>query len=223
MFDLLFPSYCVNCGRLGEYLCTKCSKRLRKSLPECYKCRRLSPRYLTHISCKEANIQAVFVGWQYNSVAKKLLSQYKYRCAYSLSKILSEFLIKRLTETGFLKNIDSDSLLLPVPIHRSHKRDRGFNQSQLISQHLSNQLGIKMVEDIITRVGDSSYQSQSEAYKRKTLGDVFIVKKKYLNKNIVVVDDVISTGTTLDRVAKSLEGNNLKAITLFRGRPHYSQ
>ena len=221
MFDLLFPTHCINCGRPGEYLCTMCQKRLKSSLPECYVCRRISNQYITHPKCNKLSVNSVFIGWEYDSIAKKILSEFKYRYAYKLSEILSELLIKRLKQTRFIDNLPSDSILIPVPIHSFHQNKRGFNQSILISRRLSKALGFDLAEDIIIRKKDRQHQSQATLKKRKDLGDVFDLTHEIKNKNIVIVDDVVTTGTTINRVAKTLASNNINAIALFRGRPRY--
>lgn len=221
MFDLLFPTYCIECGRPGEYLCTLCKKKLRKSLPECYVCRKISNRYMTHKCCKNNNINAVFVGWQYDNISKKILSEFKYKYAYKLSVILSDLLLERLKATNFIELFGVDPILIPVPIHKSHSNLRGFNQSSLIAKNLSKLLGCEFREDIISRVKDSNYQSQATLKDRKSLGEVFQIKNVIKGRNIVIVDDVITTGTTINRVAKELNDNNVNAIALFRGRPRY--
>jgi ComF family protein len=167
------------------------------------------------------NIENVFIGWEYNSIAKKILSQYKYRYAYKLSEILSQLLLERLRVTKFLDLIQSDSLLVPIPSHHSHIQKRGFNQSYLIAQYLSNFLKIPLGKNLITRIGNSNYQSTKSLNDRKQLKDVFKPIEDIKGKNIVILDDVITTGTTLNRVSKSLKGNNIKAIVLFRGRPRF--
>jgi ComF family protein len=223
MFDLLFPPYCIGCGKPGKYLCSECQKRLKNSLPECYICRRLSSRYITHSKCNKYGIDALFFGWEYNNVAKKILTQYKYRYAYNLAEILSRLLIIRLEETGFVNLIERNSLLVPIPSHRVHIQKRGFNQSTLIGEFLSTHLNIPLEKDILKRVGSSDYQANLELRDRKNLGDVFTLKSKIKEKNIILLDDVVTSGTTLNRAAMSFTDKDIKAIALFRGRPHYSQ
>jgi ComF family protein len=222
MFDLLFPSYCINCGKPGEYLCSLCKKKLKNTLPECYICRRISKSYKTHSYCISGGINSVFVGWQYNEVAKKILSQFKYRYAYRVSKILSKILLERLEKTGFLKDIQKGSILLPIPSHRSHIKKRGFNQSALIAEHISERLGLEIYKDFMIRDSDSRYQSHLSVKDRSSMGSVFSIKSDIYKKNIILLDDVITTGTTLRRAARCLKGNKIQAIALFRGRPHYS-
>jgi predicted amidophosphoribosyltransferase len=98
---------------------------------------------------------------------------------------------------------------------------RGFNQSSLIATHISKELGLKIDEDILVRKKDSSHQSQATFEERVRMKDVFELNKVLKNKEIILIDDVISTGTTLNRAAQTLKGNSINAIALFRGRPRY--
>lgn len=221
MFNLLFPVHCISCGRPGNYLCEICQKKLKNSLPECYMCRRISNRYKTHEKCNGYGINHAFVGWQYDKIPKKILSQYKYRYAYKLSEILSTLLMKRLKQTNFINILPKDSIIVPIPIHRSHKNMRGFNQSSLIATHISKELSLKIDEDILIRKRDSSHQSQATLEERVKLKGVFELNKVIKNKEILLIDDVISTGTTINKAAQTLKGNSINAITLFRGLPRY--
>lgn len=221
MFNILFPRYCVGCGKLGDYLCKFCQKKLKNNLPECYICRRISNRYKTHKECNINGIDYAFVGWQYDVIPKKILSEYKYRYAYKLAEILSSLMIKRLEDTGFANTLSKDSIIVPIPIHRSHKKIRGFNQSALIGRELASKLDLKFDEGILERNRDGSHQSKASFKERVKLKDVFILRKDIKKKNIILLDDVISTGTTINRAAQKLKGNSIKAIALFRGRPRY--
>jgi len=223
MFDLLFPTFCINCGKPGKYLCSICQKKLRNTLPECYVCRRISPQYLTHTKCNKWGIKALFVGWQYDDITKKILGQYKYRYAYKLSKIITDLLLERLKNTHFIDLIGKNSVLVPTPSHRSHIRERGFNQSLLIARELSEKLNIPIKEDSLVRDRDKRYQAQLPVHKRQNLKDVFTLKKDIHDKEILLIDDVVTTGSTLNKAASSFKNKNIKAIALFRGRPHYHQ
>ncbi|HCC68095.1 TPA: hypothetical protein DEP90_02740 [Patescibacteria group bacterium] len=224
MFDLFFPTYCINCGRVGSYLCPWCIKKLKNALPECYVCRKVSNKYITHDECNKDGLDRVFVGWEYSNISKKILGQYKYRYAYKISEILSNILIQRLEITGFSKNITPNTLLIPIPIHSSHEKKRGFNQSLLLATHLSKYFKCRMNPNIIKRVGDHKHQSQQSVKDRLSMGkNTFEVIRnlEILGEDIMLIDDVISTGTTLNRACNTLKGNKISAITLFRGKPHY--
>lgn len=166
----------------------------------------------------------MFVGWEYGNTPKKILSQYKYRYAYKLSAILSTLLITRLEITGFSKNITSRTILIPIPLHSSHENERGFNQSLLLATNLSNYYKCRIDSDALKRVGENRYQSQQSLRDRTYLKkDIFEVNigKEMVGEDIILIDDVISTGTTLNRACNALKGNNIYAVTLFRGKPRY--
>ncbi|MCD4756587.1 hypothetical protein K8R20_03160 [bacterium] len=222
MLDFLFPTYCINCGSIGNYLCPLCIKKMKRTLPECYVCRKLSSGYITHRECNKYNLNKLFVGWEYGHIPKKILSQYKYRYAYKLSKILSTLLIKQTEATGFSKNITPRTTLIPIPLHYSHEKERGFNQSSLLADHLSQHYKCRVDSNILKRTGENKYQSQQEVSDRTKLSeDIFKINRNIVGEDIILVDDVISTGTTLNRACQTLKGNNIYAITLFRGKPRY--
>lgn len=221
MFDLLFPTQCVNCGSYGKYLCTKCQKLLENSLPECYMCRKISNGYKTHNDCNAFGVDSVFVGWKYNGVAKSILKEYKYKCAYKLSGVLSDLLIARLEQTHFLDSIGKRAVLLPMPVHRAHSRDRGFNQSSLIARDIARRFNLEIVEDLVYRRGKDVYQARLDLEQRKQMRDIFRVEGDIKNKEIIIVDDVLTTGTTLNGVAKLLKGKKIRALILFRGVARY--
>jgi ComF family protein len=176
---------------------------------------------MTHARCNKYNIDALFIGWQYDDIAKNILSQYKYRYAYRLSKIISRLLVKRLENTHFTDLLNNNSVLIPIPSHKAHIKKRGFNQSALIARELSMKLNIPIVEDSLVRDRDKRYQAKLEVKERKNLKKVFNVTKKIGNKEIVLIDDVVTTGSTINKAAMSFKNKSIKAIALFRGRPHY--
>jgi ComF family protein len=176
---------------------------------------------MTHTRCNKYNIDALFIGWLYDDIAKNILSQYKYRYAYKLSKIISDLLIKRLGKTHFIDLINNNSVLVPIPSHKAHVRKRGFNQSELIARELSEKLNIPVIEDSLVRDRDKRYQAKLEVKERKSLKKVFNVKREIKNKEIILIDDVVTTASTINKAATSFKNKNIKAIALFRGRPHY--
>jgi ComF family protein len=176
---------------------------------------------MTHARCNKYNIDALFIGWQYDDIAKNILSQYKYRYAYRLSKIISRLLVKRLENTHFTDLLNNNSVLIPIPSHKAHIKKRGFNQSALIARELSMKLNIPIVEDSLVRDRDKRYQAKLEVKERKNLKKVFNVTKEIGNKEIVLIDDVVTTGSTINKAAMSFKNKSIKAIALFRGRPHY--
>lgn len=222
MLDILFPPYCLNCNKYGEYLCNTCRKLLKSNLPECYMCRKISNGYVTHKECNIHNISKFFIGWEYSTISKRILSNYKYRYAFELSKIIGDMLIDRLDRTGFSKNISPNSILIPMPIHSSHSKERGFNQVSLIAKHLSIYYKCEYNDTIVQRVKGREYQSKKRIKERKEIDSSYFQMNDILGgRDIIILDDVISTGNTINSLADLFIDNNVIAIALFRGSPQY--
>ena len=228
IIDLLFPKYCLLCGKQGSSICDYCKRKLIPSLPECYKCRRLSPVYKTHTKCKDlSSLDSVFWGWQYDKDSSNLIKSFKYKGAFTLSKEISEILCRRILETNFLGQF-TNPLLIPIPIHKTKERERGFNQSLLLSSSISEILNIPLREDLLFRTVNGSAQAQKGKFERRFLpSNTFIFDFKHSqNQEIILIDDVITTGSTLDTAAKAIKSGNkdikISAICILRGKPFYS-
>jgi len=90
LLNFLFPNMCCICKRYGNYICDDCKKLLKRNLPECYICRRLSPQYSSHTQCRKCcSLDNVFVGWEYNHMSSSILKLYKYKNVREISMGLS--------------------------------------------------------------------------------------------------------------------------------------
>ncbi len=232
IIDILFPEYCLLCGKPGSLICDYCDKKLIPSLPECYKCRRLSSCYRTHTKCLDKySLSSVFWAWQYNSLSSKFIKTLKYKGASSISDELTDLLVKRIKETKFLQQFE-DPLLVPIPLHKKKERERGFNQAFLIGELISKKLNIPIDNNLLFRQIYSRAQAEKDKTQRKFLSEetfVFDINRyenKYHKKDIILIDDVITTGTTLDMAGMSIKTINkdisVSSVCLFRGKPDYS-
>jgi len=230
ILDLLFPKSCQICKKEGQYLCNQCIKLFKKNLPECYKCRKLSNLYITHRLCKDdTNLNSVFVGWEYNDLTSLILKKYKYSGVKDMAQTLSEIFVQRIAETKYPKYLEG-TLLTVVPISRRRQKERGFNQLSTIGKAVSEKFGYAFSDSILIRKKDREHQSVKNRLERSYINysDFYIKKdldiKNY--KSITVLDDVITTGSTLEsicicfrkRFGKEIQVN---ALCIFRGKPYY--
>jgi len=233
ILDIVFPKTCSICSRKGSYLCERCKKLFKRTLPECYGCRRLSSDYTTHGKYKELKrisaLDHVFVCWEYNSLTADLLKRYKYNYVYDLAGTLSEFFIENISNSSFLSVLEG-SILTNVPISSNRLRERGFNQTLEVSKTLANRLNIPFSEDILKRRNSYGHQSLKDRDERKALSYKDFVVNSNFNissyKSITVIDDVITTGSTLESICfclKKFWGEDLivNAACMFRGRAYY--
>jgi ComF family protein len=240
ILDSLFPKSCIICSRKGTYLCNRCKKLFKRNLPECYLCRRISPNYKTHKKCidqkciaqkSKGYLDNAFVSWEYNSLTSDLLKKYKYRYVYDMSKTLSEFFIESVSHSVFSDSL-KDTLLTNVPIANNRLRERGFNQTLDISKSVAKKFNLDSSENLVRRKNTYDHQSLRDRDERKSISkDNFMVNSSFdltPYKSITIVDDVITTGVTLESMCEQLRevfGQDLKinGMCMFRGKPYYQK
>ncbi len=128
--------------------------------------------------------------------------------AYALGKTLAV----KLRESGIAEKAD---IIVPVPLHKSDKRIRGYNQAFLIARELSDELGLPVGEGIVIKSRRTHQQKRLNRHLRLiNLKDAFAVPEASLvwDKSIILVDDVCTTGTTLGKVTSLLLENGAKAV-----------
>ena len=230
--DILVPKYCIYCLKPGEYLCSNCYKRLDRVLPICPVCNRLSQDYRAHKTCETKGINQIFSLYNYNKISSKLIKEVKYR---NRTKVLDFFIEISKEKIGYLLSSKSsnNSLLIPIPLHKKRYLERGFNQSELISNKLSNITTIPSNTDLIKRMRNNKKQSEI-SYKNKKLrvkntNDIFEINKKesktiQKDTQLIIVDDVVTTKSTVLSLAHELQKagfKNISAFSLFRAHPYH--
>ena len=223
--NLFYPRSCCICNYNGYYICPSCKKLFKRNLPECHVCRRLSPSYLTHTRCKQYSFfDGVFVAWEYNKVCSRILKNYKYKNVYDISRTLSEFFVEALIASSFKSNL-KDTLLIPIPISFIRRNERGFNQMDIITKYISKNLNLDMNNNILKCNYTNTHQAQKCKDERISRENPFYIVKgtEITNyKSITIVDDVITTGSTLNLAAQTIrpylnKDTKMFALCLFRG------
>lgn len=136
-----------------------------------------------------------------NETAKEMIHAFKYGGELYWSRVFAEMLAQRVDAEGV-------EALVAVPLHRNRLVDRGFNQSYEIAKMLSKQLGIPVITTGISRVIDTPHQTQLDRKQRQNnLKNSFEVDQNVLKgvKQIALIDDVMTTGATLEQLAKTLK------------------
>jgi ComF family protein len=147
---------------------------------------------------------AAFSFYTRDSRIRKLIHQLKYKGIREVGPELGRIYARTLKSSGFLNDID---LIIPVPLHPSKKRQRGFNQSDLISLGISEVSGIPMESELLVRKTVTKTQTRKTRYDRWiNVEDIFRVtdQDRIENMHILLVDDVITTGSTLEACASEL-------------------
>lgn len=232
LLDFFFPQICCICKRHGHYICTNCKKLLKRNLPECYICRRLSPTYSSHICCKKRySLDNVYVAWEYNHMSSSILKLYKYKYVRDIAPALTELFLDTICKSTFRKNL-KEALLVPVPISGLRRKERGFNQMDYIVKRISSCFCLDICMDLVLCRTSSGHQAGKSKQERViSKENPFYIKesvnidiRKY--KSITLVDDVITTGNTLETITEVLRnryGADMKvdALCMFRGKPYF--
>ncbi len=205
LLDFIFPKYCVNCKKFGDYLCSNCFSRLSFDTKNiCLVCGRPSYNGLTHPICKKRSTpDGVFTGVVFNKISKKLIYQFKYRPYLSgLSVFIADLLYDSLIQNEEFNRISGLSLILvPIPLSKAKYKKRGYNQAEILAKELGKKLNLEVLDclertkETVTQVGLSKNE------RKENIKGAFVVKKKYeeslKNMNILIIDDVLTTGATI--------------------------
>lgn len=220
--DFLFPERCLGCTRSGTRLCAICLK----SIPlhhemHCPGCSSLAPYGALCETCKrlsEWHLDGLMViaPYKHDSLLQHVIQELKYHHAFPLASLLSHWMsafLLKMKMHDFLK----DFLIQPVPLHTKRLQERSYNQADQLAHGLSQSLHLPMV-DWIERHRYTQPQAQlSRAERLTNITSAFSFKSNslqsiQLNKKIVLVDDVCSTGATLNECAKILKSNGVAVV-----------
>jgi ComF family protein len=228
--EVIFPSHCISCEKIISregLFCSSCWQKLQFiTEPKCKICSYPFEFELSSdLICgrcleKKPSFDKVITIFRYNEILRKIISDLKYRDQIFLAKKLARILVNKVKD-----EIDDKTLLAVVPLHKKRLRKRKFNQSILIGFHLKKLLpNLKFYPDLLEKITDTKPQARlTKKQRQENLKQVFFVRKKYLhlvkNKKILLLDDVMTTGTTLEKCAKELKVKDVRevvAVTLAK-------
>ena len=213
LLDLLFPPRCLGCGRGGGFLCPSCVEAFpRIEPPLCPRCgiplevEVLCPRCLESPPTADG-IGSVFL---FDGLVRETVHQLKYRnlraMALPLGRLLAEYLDPH--------PLPADALV-PVPLHSGRLRRRGFNQASLLAGHMGRILGLPLVENALVRLQDAPSQAgaASAAERHGNVRGAFSCRGQGLRgRRVLLVDDVCTTGATLDACALALKEAGVASV-----------
>jgi len=209
LLDLLFPKQCVGCGIEGFWLCTDCHKKIVLiNYQTCPNCKRITEHGQFCSRCRDKSyLTGLIVAAYYDEgPLKEAIHSFKYNGISDLAKDLSSIIKENLA-----KNFAKKAILISVPLHRKKLAKRGFNQSELIA--------IKIVDDkrtllknklVRTKLTKKTQVELSGKARRENVKDCFAwrgKKDELKGKTVILVDDVYTTGSTLQECAKVLRSD----------------
>lgn len=205
IINLIADHDCLICQRSGPTVCFKCVKSLTPKVQTCFLCNKLSENGKTCTSCKrKSKISGVTIAYRLEENTKELIYQLKYFGRRDLAYFFAEEMLKIFT----VKNFD---LITFVPSDGRAMRRRGYNQAKLLAKEFSRKVNLPLKECLI-RLKHTSQIGQGREQRFRSVKDNFLAKKSCKNKNILIIDDVLTTGATLDECALMLNRAGAKKV-----------
>lgn len=209
MLDLIFPPLCGVCGSGGSFLCPACREKLpTASPPRCRRCWRLSADDVCS-DCVASPLDGARAPFVLAGGARTLVHQLKYRSLHALAEPMGELLATDLTEHPL--PID---LLVPVPLHPRRRRQRGFNQSELLVRVVAGRLGIELNVRSLRRQRNTRPQVQADDRRRReeNVRGAFRCGDGVAGRQVLLIDDVLTTGATLRECAAALKAAGAASV-----------
>ena len=204
--DILFPRYCVGCGKEGSFICDSCLRFQPLIMPPvCPLCGRPQASGILCPDCIRwrAAIDGIRSPFRFEGVIQQAVYQLKYRNLRSIAPMLAKFLFNFI-ETNSVPG----EILVPVPLHKSRIRERGYNQSTLLAKELAKLSGLPLVQNSLVKHEKSMPQARSanvEERKKNVSGVFSISDGRLTGRSVILIDDVSTSGATLDACAGVLK------------------
>lgn len=192
--NLIFPNVCGFCNKKDENsLCKSCELSLKKYEINCIT--KIKNKYFDYLYC----------ALKYEDIVREKILQYKFFENSYLYKTFAKIIIKNKKIYGFLKLYD---IIISVPMYKNKKAVRGYNQSELIAKEIAKQMELTFEKDVLIKQKNTKVQSTLTGKQREeNIKDAFTIinSEKIRNKKIILVDDIYTTGSTVNECSKMLK------------------
>ncbi len=219
ILDIIFPIYCVGCKEEGEWACKDCFNKTKLL------CQYENDMEINVIKKKNIDnltyIDDIFYFFDFdNKIISELIHILKYKYAYDIARFLAEITYKDFFKFIFyLKEQFGKFIFVPIPLNNKRFNERGFNQSELVLKRINKNkcedvgMDEMRIVNLLERIKNTGHQASLSGKDRdNNLKNAFVLNNKidfleYKNFNIILFDDVVTTGNTFDTCAKVLREN----------------
>jgi len=218
ILSLIYPRLCMACGnslfKNEETICTHCCYHLPKTNFHLLKDNSVSKLFWGRVKIESA---ASYYFFQKESKTQKLIHQLKYQKQKEIGIYIGKQYGYELMKSEFFNTIE---VIVPVPLHQKKFKKRGYNQSELFANGLSQSMRVEVNTDALFRAINTDSQTKKSKYNRwENVKDIFQIKnaEHLQNKHILLVDDVVTTGATIEACASKLltiEGTKISIATI---------
>lgn len=218
--DLIFPKRCVGCGKIGKYICNSCRKLIIPVAPNecvCPVCERRALAGITHPRCRAPYTPDGLTSFfYYNNVVREAVRTIKYRFVRDIAQEFVGLIPFSAYEIRSLVGA-SNTALAPMPLHISRLRYRGFNQAETLGDFIAKRLRIPIKTDLLlrTKITTSQVEKRDRKERLENMNSVFAISPNLVAsqyKNILLFDDVYTTGATMRAAAGVLKRHGVQFV-----------
>lgn len=203
LLDIIFPEKCIYCNKYGRYICQNCFNKLDNK----YLFKKIDNDFFNYLIC----------GTIYKNKTKIQIHNFKFHEQSYLHKYFIELILNNRSIYEFLKKFD---YITYIPMTKNKKLLRGYNQAELLALELGKRLDIKVVK-LLEKFKENKTQSSLLKEERvKNVQDIFEFYNEqkaslFVHKNIILIDDIFTTGSTVRSASKVLKKNNVNKICVL--------
>jgi len=225
LLDLIFPKFCLGCKKEGMWLCPDCQAAIKANTDKtCPICKQINENGSVCGSCrKKSYLDGLWVLADYDDrLIQDLIKAIKYDYICELSANFGCLAEKYFAGLPLNKE---NLFLLPMPLHRRRQLERGFNQAEIIAGSIGKIMGLPLIDPLLVRKKYLKAQAKLSREERiANIRSAFSFNKRFLAvsklSRIILVDDVYTTGATMQECAKILKNegfNNVWGLVVARG------
>ncbi len=207
--NLLYPPICGICEKINkDALCPKCNLELKKQSEVSI----LQKEEIEENIKKEKYFEELMYIFKYEGQVRKLILDYKFNEKSYLYKTFVNFLLKN---EKIFENIKKYDKIIPVPISKKRNKERGYNQSMLIAEEIANKTNLELVNNCLIKTKNIIEQSKlNKEDRQQNIQGIYNLQNARLiiNKKILLIDDIYTTGSTVNECCKILQQANPKTI-----------
>ena len=205
ILSTIAPHECLGCGVEGSVLCTRCSQALPIIPERCYRCLRSSAGYRTCKACRSHSaLHDVYAFTEYDGSAKELLHKLKFERLRAGALSAANLMARQLTAPNMI--------VTHVPTATSRVRQRGYDQAALLARRVALNLNAEYTP-LLARLGQQRQVGKNRSERQKQMQTLFITIKKQPPHYVLLIDDVITTGATLEACARVLKAAGVKRVS----------
>lgn len=201
ILEILFPKTCVICGRIYKaWVCPKCYIKIKKEFK--------------YYKTKEKGSNIIFVGFYANTL-RKLLLKFKFNEKAYIGYFFTEIIKKN---NKFLQYIKKYDYIIPIPMHRTNQKIRGYNQTEIIAKKLAQECNVKYLNNCLVKAKQNKRQSTlDEKHRKENVKNVYKLLdfEQIKDKNILLIDDIYTTGSTFEACKNELKKGQAKKVDIL--------